>query len=93
MKKQNLVIQHQQLENNKNFYYNIYMKSKEEIKQIALRIYQLEKILQDPNKTEGKCVQTAQTEIYKYIEGLSLREMVDLDIMLQTMLDKQHITT
>ena len=93
MKKQNLVIQHQQLENNKNFYYNIYMKSKEEIKQIALRIYQLEKFLQNPNKTEGKCVQTALTEIYKYIEGLSLREIVDLDIMLQTMLDKQHITT
>lgn len=78
MKRQNLAIQHQQLENNKNFYYNIVMKNKEEIRQIALRIYQLEKIHQKL-ESEGKCVQSVQAEIQNIIEGLSLQEFFELN--------------
>ena len=46
MKILNLVILLQQLENNKNFYYNINMKSKQEIKELAQEIAQLEKIIE-----------------------------------------------
>lgn len=64
------------------------MKSKKELKEIALKIYQLEKRLQNPNKTVGKSVQKAQADIYRYMEGLSLGEIVDLDIILQQMLEQ-----
>lgn len=46
MKILNLVILLQQLENNKNFYYNINMKNKKEIKELAQEIAQLEKIIE-----------------------------------------------
>ena len=78
MKILNLVILLQQLENNKNFYYNINMKSKKELKALAQEIAQLEKIIQK-GTVEDKNVKSAMNRIEIIMESLSLTEGLELN--------------
>lgn len=78
MKTLNLIILLQQLENYKNFYYNINMKSKEELKKLAQEIAQLEKIIQK-GSFEDKSVKSAMNRIEIIMESLSLKEGLELN--------------
>ena len=78
MKILNLVILLQQLENNKNFYYNINMKSKQEIKELAQEIAQLEKIIEQ-GSFQDKDVKSAMSRIEIIMESLSPKEGLELN--------------
>lgn len=78
MKILNLITLFQQLENYKNFYYNINMKSKEELKKLAQEIAQLEKII-EKGSIEDKSVKSAMSRIEIIMESLSLQEGLELN--------------
>lgn len=78
MKTLNLIILLQQLENYKNFYYNINMKSKQELKKLAQEIAQLEKII-EKGSLEDKSVKSAMNRIEIIMESLSLQEGLELN--------------
>lgn len=78
MKTLNLIILLQQLENYKNFYYNINMKSKKELKKLAQKIAQLEKII-EKGSFEDKSVKSAMNRIEIIMESLSLKEGLELN--------------
>lgn len=78
MKTLNLIILLQQLENYKNFYYNINMKSKKELKKLAQEIAQLEKII-EKGSFEDKSVKSAMNRIEIIMESLSLKEGLELN--------------
>lgn len=75
MKILNLAIQHQQLENHKNFYYNIYMKDKKQINKIANKIVQLEQKVQE--NSMDKNVQLYTSEIENIMKSLSLEQLFE----------------
>ena len=86
MKKQNLAIQLQQLENNKNFYYNIIMKNKEK-QNIIKRIIQLEQIIQKKQGL-GQPFEKELLQIEKIAKMLTLKELFELDTILMKQLTK-----
>lgn len=74
MKILNLAILLQQLENYKNFYYNIYMKSKEELNKIANEIVQLEQKIQA--NFMDKNVQSYSSKIENIMRSLSIEDLL-----------------
>lgn len=78
MKILNLVILLQQLENYKNFYYNINMKSKQELKKLAQEIAQLEKII-EKGSFQDRNVKSAMSRIEIIMESLSPKEGLELN--------------
>lgn len=77
MKILNLTILLQQLENYKNFYYNIIMKTKEEINKLAKEIADLE--LKIKSSAQDKSLQSYMRRIEIIMESLSIKEGLELN--------------
>jgi len=77
MKILNLTILLQQLENYKNFYYNIIMKTKKEINELAKEIADLE--LKIKSSAQDKSLQSYMRRIEIIMESLSIKEGLELN--------------